>query len=510
MNSPSRFRSLRWQLPFSYAAIALLAVLVLGLTLLGTLRGFYRQQEMSYLMGNAEVIAQEIAPLMADDQRPLLQSQIEIFSFLTQTRIQVLDNTGLSVLADSGEFGDFFPDLSIDSGGTSLLDAFNIGEDEVTIVIEEEQELADGTLSSQKTVTRTSQIAAQGSLYGFNLVDVPTAVDERSNLVGETLILNDTGEMVGQVRLSQGPAYGSVILQSVAWGWVIAGSIAILLAALIGWRASRRLTQPLGALTAVTGRMAAGDLSVRTDVERADELGVLGNSINQMAAQVEKTVVTLRQFAADAAHELHTPLTALQTDLQLLTEGGTAVEQKTRIQRAQNQAIRLQTLADSLLDLSRLEAEPMQKEQPLFNLTQLVQTIGELAASQSEQAGLDFQMDLPETAVFIHGDTARLQQAIQNLLDNSLKFTPVPGEIWLSLAEEGETTVITVRDTGIGIPPEDLDKLFTRFHRGVNSAQFAGSGLGLAIVKAIVTNHNGEVTIENGSNGTQAQIHLPL
>jgi signal transduction histidine kinase len=509
MNSPARFHSLRWQLPLSYAAIALLAVLALGIALLGTLRGFYRQQERDYLMGNAEVIAQEIAPLLTEEERPLLQSQIELFSFLTQTRIEILDDIGLTVLADSGESSGFIPEILVNPETQGLLDSIGIGEEEVTIVIEEEQAI-DGSLSTQRTVTRTSQLAAQGSLYGFSLVDTPPTVDERSDLVEETIIFSESGEMLGQVRLSQGPAYGSIILRNVAWGWVIAGSIAVLLAALIGWLVSRRLTQPIGELTAVTGRMAAGDLSVRTDVERADELGVLGHSINQMAAQIEKTVVTLRQFAADAAHELHTPLTALQTDLHLLTEGGTAAEQEVRMQRAQSQAVRLQVLADSLLDLSRLEAEPMQQERPLFDLTQLVQTVGELAASQSEQAGLDFELDVPETGVFIHGDDARLQQAIQNLLDNSLKFTPVPGEIWLSLVEEGGTAVITVRDTGIGIPSEDLDKLFTRFHRGVNSAQFTGSGLGLAIVKAIVTNHHGEVTIDNKNNGTQAQIRLPL
>jgi two-component system sensor histidine kinase BaeS len=310
--------------------------------------------------------------------------------------------------------------------------------------------------------------------------------------------------------LSQGPAYGSAILRSVAWGWAIAGFIAILLAALIGWLASRRLTKPLAALTAVTGHMADGDLSVRADIERADELGILSDSFNQMAAQVENTVTTLRQFAADASHELHTPLTALQTDLQLLAEGGSKAEQQQRMLRAQGQAVRLQALADSLLDLSRLEAEPVSAERPLLNLTELVQTTGELVASQAEQAGLDFQMDVGETAVTLRGDAARLQQALLNLLENSLKFTSVPGEIGLSLVEEGKTAVITIRDTGIGIPPEDLPKLFTRFHRGVNTASYLGSGLGLAIVKAIIINHGGEVTIENVESGTKAQIRLPL
>jgi signal transduction histidine kinase len=509
MSSPPRFRSLRWQLPLSYAAIALFAVLALGIALLGTLQGLYQQQEMAYLAGNAAAIAEEIAPLMADEERPFLQSRIDVFSFLTQTRVQVLAEDGLAVLADSGELETFVPAISFGSeeGDSAVLPGLT--QEDVVIVIEEQQEISDGTISSQKLITRTTQLSAQGSLFGFNLVETPTAVTDRSDLVEETTIIDESGAIVGFLRLSQGPAYGSIILRSVAWGWVIAGFIAILLAALIGWLVSRRLTKPLGSLTAVTERMAAGDLSVRTNLDRADELGILGDSFNQMAAQVENTVTTLRQFAADAAHELHTPLTALQTDLQLLTKGGTQAEQAQRMQRAQSQAVRLQLLADSLLDLSRLEAEPMRGEQPLIDLTQLLQVVGELAASQAEQMGVDFQMDVPETAVLIHGDALRLQQALGNLLDNSLKFTPVPGEIGVLLKVEGETAVITIRDSGIGIPPEDLPKLFTRFHRGANSAHYAGSGLGLAIVNAIITGHGGEVSIENQSKGTKVQIRLP-
>ncbi len=510
MNSPSRFHSLRWRLPLSYAGIALLAVLALGIALLGTLSGFYQQQELAYLSGNAAAIASEIAPLIETDERPLLQSQVDMYAFLTQTRIEVFDAQGQTKLADSGELNNIIPDIALNSEDEILRDSLGLSTDEVSIIIEEERELADGTLSTQRTVTRTSQLSAQGSLYGFNLVETPTAVGERSNFVEESTIIDENGAVIGMIRLSQGPAYGRVILNSVAWGWTIAGSIAILLAALLGWLISRRLTKPLADLTAVTGRMTEGDLSVRTDVERADELGVLGESFNQMAAQVENTVTTLRQFAADAAHELHTPLTALRTDLQLLTEGGSVDEQAQRIQRAQSQAVRLQSLADSLLDLSRLEAEPQSGERPLLNLNQLVQRVGELVASQAEQAGLDFQMTVPKTAVFVHGDDAQLEQAIHNLLENSLKFTPPPGEIVLSLVVKAETAVIMIHDTGIGIPEEDLTHLFSRFHRGKNTANYPGNGLGLAIVKAIITHHEGEVSIKNNETGTKAQIWLPL
>jgi signal transduction histidine kinase len=506
MTSPSRFRSLRWQLPVSYAAIALLAVLALGLTLLGTLRSFYSEQELAYLSGNAAAIAEEVAPLLAAGDLSSLQAEIAAYAFLTQTRVQVLDEGGQVVLADSGELGSFTPAISVDTGKLGLLDALGNVETDIAVVVEEQQHIENGTISTERIITRTSLLPAQGSLYGFNLGVESTAVTERSDLVQEITIVDDSGRVVGLVRLSQGPAYGRDILRSVAWGWVTAGLVAVLLAALAGGLVSRRLTQPLLALTAVTGRMAEGDLGVRADVRRVDELGLLGHSFNRMAVQVENTIKSLRQFTADAAHELHTPLTALQTDLQLLESGDDLVQQ--RVTRAQNQAQRLQELADSLLELSRLEAESGAGERSLFNLTQLVQTTGELVASQAEQVNLDFALQLPDQPVMIRGDESQIQRALLNILDNSVKFTPAPGKIGLSLAEEGRTAVITIRDTGIGIPPADVPQLFSRFHRGRNTAGYPGSGLGLAIVQEIMSRHNGQVIIRSGDWGTE--VHLTL
>ena len=508
MTNSLRFRSLRWQLPLSYVAIALLAVLALGIALLGTLREFYREQEMSYLTGNAAAIAEEIVPLLATNERLLLRSQIDAFAFLTQTRIQVLDAEGQTILADSGELDSLTPAISVNPDGGGLLDSLGFVANEVTIVVEQEKQNEDGALSSQTVVTRTSQLSAQGSLYGFNLGETPTAASERSNLAVEMSIIDEFGDLIGRVQLSQGPAYGSVILRSVAWGWAIAGTAAILLAALIGWLVSRRLTQPLIALTAVTGRMADGDLGARTNVRRADELGILGHSFNRMAEQVENTVNSLRQFTADAAHELYTPLTALQTDLQLLDSDADLAQQQ-RVARAQYQAQRLQGLADSLLELSRLEAESGQEELPLLFLNQLVQTAGELYASQAEQADLGFEMHVPDRRIMVRGDDSQLPRALINVLDNSLKFTPSPGRIVLSLAVEDDMAVITVRDTGISIPQEDLPQLFNRFHRGRNTADYPGNGLGLAIVQEIMIRHDGRVTIESGSWGTEVQLILP-
>ncbi|MCA9947873.1 MAG: HAMP domain-containing histidine kinase, partial [Anaerolineales bacterium] len=187
-----------------------------------------------------------------------------------------------------------------------------------------------------------------------------------------------------------------------------------------GWRASGRLVNPLLTLTAVTTRMADGDLAARTAVQRQDELGILGSSFNKMADQLEGTIITLRQFIADAAHELHTPLTALQTDLQSLRQSALPPEQAAKIERAQEQAVRLQTLTNSLLDLSRIEANT-NGDGEIVNLNQLLQETAELFASRAEQSDIQFDLTLPDMPFWVQGSPLRLRQAVQNLLDNALK-----------------------------------------------------------------------------------------
>lgn len=563
MQKRMMLKSLRWRLPLSYAAIALIATIVLGAVLLALLQRFYRQQERDYLDGNAQVIGERIAPFMREMDVGQLQATIKGMAFLSQTRVQVVSPDGGLLLADSGDprladantdinfsvdvdgveqvFDQTFPDDSLDGKSqTTIVEettetktvvepgplnsdgAPTVAAEAVIEIIDlrggdpiiEEREVISETGAITRTIIVTRErtgdgeaLPVIGTQFGFGFASQAPRSTAVSDLVVRRAIEAEDGRLLGYVELSQGPAYGRDILQSIFWGWLVASLVAVFLAGLAGWLMSRRLVRPLLALTTVTTQMAAGDLAARINVQREDELGSLGRAFNQMAGQIEGKIVALRQFVADAAHELHTPLTALQTDLQLLESGDDLAQQ--RVGRAQGQALRLQELVDGLLELSRLEAESTRGERPSLNLAQLVQTTSELVASQAEQADLDFEMQLPDQLILIQGDESQLQRALINVLDNSLKFTPPPGKIVLSLTAEKETAVITVRDTGIGIPQEDVPQLFNRFHRGRNTADYAGSGLGLAIVQEIMVQHNGRVTVQSGNWGTEVRLILP-
>lgn len=568
------FNSIRWRLPLSYAAIALLAALSLGAVLLTTLRSYYSQQELSYLTGNARGLSLELAR-MVEVKLPAaaLKAQLQNFSFLTQAQVRLLDAEG-QILADSGPPPDrpqvaaLSVEIETETMGPGQMFTRPItdpllevapGKDYASFIYIEQPGLPaptqDVILTRTLVISQTgaevevfqwhkgevitgttsmtsvepigmmqladspvmiplppkfiSMIPAVRTPYGFGL-NAEVAPDGRlSNQVVRQPFYDVEGKLLGYAELTQGPAYGGEILASVAWGWAVAGSVAVVLAAGVGWLISRRLSTPLLALTEVTTRMAGGDLSVRADVVRHDEVGQLAQAFNEMAGQVEQTVTTLRRFVADAAHELHTPLTALRTNLELVADESQAAEQQGLIERAQAQVERLETLTRDLLDLSRLETGTNPANFGPVLLNTLVQTTGELYASQAEQAGVNFSLELPQQPLIVSGSEPLLRRALSNLLDNALKFTPAGGTVRVGLSRQNDGVEVRVEDSGIGIPPGDVPHLFSRFHRGRNAAAYPGSGLGLAIVKVIVDGHGGRVAVENLSPGASFRLHLP-
>jgi signal transduction histidine kinase len=565
--------SIRWRLPLSYAAIALLATLSLGVVLLTTLRSYYIQRELDYLTNNARTISVAMTHLLESEPSPeALQARLRSFSFLSQTRVRLLGESD-EVIADSlspqerrarvglftawqdmpglplgnNEIQDVqieverLHDLPSDVDPDQIEHLLLPGDESEVDTIREDIIIVVNDAPNQRVITRTLVTTANGTTavtrstarlqgdpfeqpgsdlidpvyftvagtpYGFEL-DAGLAEDgRRSDQSVRQGFYNLDGNL-NTIELAEGPAYGRQILTSVARGWAIASGVAVVLAAGAGWLVSRQLSTPLLALTEVTTTMAAGDLSARADIARRDELGRLARSYNDMADRVEETVVALRRFVADAAHELQTPLTALNTDLELIAAGPNDKERHTSVERAQTQVRRLETLTTSLLKLSRLEAGASPTPFASIDLAALIRDMSERYASRAEQAGLSFELDLPAEATMVRGNQGQLYLAVSNLLDNALKFTPAGGAVQVRLQAEPDQIKLSVEDSGIGLLPEDLPQLFSRFHRGRNAAAYPGSGLGLAIVKAIIEGHNGQVSAERMSEGTRFWVRLP-
>ena len=182
-------------------------------------------------------------------------------------------------------------------------------------------------------------------------------------------------------------------------------------------------------------------------------------------------------------------------------DGKTASARTRYLSRAQEQGQRLEAWVKSLLDLSRIEAAEVKSDFAPVDMIQLVREVGEQFASRAEQTERLFAMNIPDEVMDVSGNETQLRQVVSNLLENALKFTPTGGRISLDLEGSEDQVVLTVSDSGIGIPPEDLPHLFERFHRARNVSEYAGNGLGLAIVKAIVETHAGNVEVYSTGTG---------
>lgn len=531
-------KSMRVRLPLTYAAIALLSALVLGSVLIFTLRDYYAGRERAYMLERAKALQAALAPML-QESLPLdvLQAQIKNLAFFAQARVRLLD-TEQQPLADTGDLSNqdimtlvplagssvtytskVIPDKTLPSSAPSenlTIPEVKIGPGEETKNFRVVYISSEGVkgISVSSPITNTFALLSNvPQKVVFNSFDLSAdgADGSRSDQVVTIPAVDAGGSTIGTIELSEGPAFGGAIVDSVMRAGLLAGLVAILLAAAAGWLISRQVTTPLTALNQVTQDMATGDLSVRADPGAVGEFGELGASFNQMAERIEGTVGALRKFASDAAHELKTPLTALVTDLELALEKDLSSQDRERyLQRAQEQVQRLEQLTDGLLDLSRLEAGPQEGPPLAVDLTGLLQQAGENFAAQAEQLEQDFELELPSESLIVMGHPEQLRRAVANLLDNAVKFNSPGGSVQLRLRALEEQAEICVSDTGIGLQPEDLDQVFNRFHRGRNASPYAGSGLGLAIVQAIVQAHGGQVRAENNpGGGARFTIQLP-
>jgi signal transduction histidine kinase len=548
-----RFHSIRWQLSLTYAGIALLTALFLNLLLRVSLLAYYDRQELAYLRDNAAFITQNLIHLI-DEGVPndALAAQLKVLSFLTQTRLRLLDERE-AVVADSGPPAlaqveivvapqgptseESPPDQAVGATGQedgSVYEAYlrflplrpallgSLEPLEPMPPLSQAREprvivLPGGTEGLEgRPVLARSSLPALDPRYGLGWATGGRS-DARSGAQQTFPLVSAAGgaaRQKGFVEMSEGPAFGGEVLVTVARLGSLAGLVAVLVAAGAGWLVSRRLSRPVMALAEAATRMSEGDLGARAGVRQSDELGLLGEAFNHMAERLEGLVGSLRRFIADGAHELNTPLAILHTDLDLLVASEPEPRQRQLADRLLLQVQRLEALVAGMLDLSRLEATPAAEPGAPLDLTALTREAAEKYASQAEQAGLAFELDLQDgEPVEILADREQMTRVIGNLLDNAIKFTPTGGRVRLAINRTDRWAELQVEDTGIGIPPEDLPELFGRFHRGRNSAAYPGSGLGLAIVQQIVERHGGRVEAESGGTrgaGARFRVWLPL
>lgn len=260
-------------------------------------------------------------------------------------------------------------------------------------------------------------------------------------------------------------------------------------------------------------KVGAGDLTARAREDGGDEVAALAHAFNQMthdlqqrAEQLQAADRTRRLLLADVSHELMTPLTGMRGYLETLSLQANSLDPATReryLAIIRDETQRVEHIVGDLLDLSRLEGGGESFDVQDVPLEDVFGRVLARHGRAAEQKGVELTTNVAPGAEIVSGDPMRLEQALQNLAANALRHTPRGGRVTLNAVSEAGAVLITVSDTGSGIPSEHLPHVFDRFYKvdPSRAGQSTGSGLGLSIVKAIVERHGGTVTAASRSGG---------
>ncbi len=286
---------------------------------------------------------------------------------------------------------------------------------------------------------------------------------------------------------------------------VTAITVGVVLAVILG----RMLARPLAEIGSAARRIAAGDSGVRVPRSGPEEIASLADSFNQMAASLEEQERLRREFIVNAAHELRTPLTNLQGYLEGLRDGVIPAERAT-FESLWDEAERLVRLAASLDTLAEGDAGRRPSAPVEIDIVGAVRTAVELATPGLERAGINLEVELPGRLA-ARADPDALAQVLGNLLQNATRYTPPDGQVTIRVERRPADILVTVANSGEGIPAGDLAHVFERFYRVDKSRDrvHGGAGIGLAIVQQLVEAAGGRVGVESGNGTTRFWFVLP-
>ena len=370
-------------------------------------------------------------------------------------------------------------------------------------------------------VLRSSQNLRGGSLPGLEaaladarqgrtrLETLPTPSGDRVRALA--VPVEDGGRLLAVVRVGESLHQVDTVLRRLVWVLLAAGSLVLASAILATWLLVDRTLAPLARIAATAERIAStGDVTLRVSAPRGGEIGLLGRSFNRMVDRLRRLLDSQRQLLADTSHELRNPLTVIRTNLDLLKRDLDPATREEVAVETEAEAERMSRLVADLLLLAREDgqAAPRGELAPVH-----LDTLAREVVDRFRQLAPEHAVVLAEAEpLVIRGDPDRLRQLLANLLDNAARYTPPGGRIAVALRRDGSVARLTVEDTGVGIPPEHLPRIFDRFYRvdpGRGRAT-GGTGLGLAIVKHVAEAHRGRVEAESVvGSGSRFTVTLP-
>ncbi len=392
-----------------------------------------------------------------------------------------------------------------------------------------------GLLWDQDTLRPAMQVAETTAGVGVKVLDTKGGVPFDSSVVvaDETGLVNSfeptdsnqvamasiivEDEVVGSVRVW---VYGSDTFmrqpdqefrENSYNALLLATVVAIVLASCIGFLFARNLVAPINRMTSTARAIKEGDLSARTNLRGDDEIASLGATFDEMAESVEKDRMLERRLITDVAHELRTPLMAIQATVEAMVDGVYEADEE-RLVTVNSEVQRLGRLVEALLRLSRLENRSSPLKEEVVDVGQLIEGIVVTHEMFVADSGLTISYQA-QPNVRVVGDPDMIRQATANLISNAVRYTPEGGHIDVTVRKGDIMASIAVRDTGIGLTREEAKMVFSRFWRADSgrTRESGGLGIGLAVVKEIVDRHGGWVQVEGEKDkGACFTIHIPL
>jgi signal transduction histidine kinase len=354
------------------------------------------------------------------------------------------------------------------------------------------------------TVIADSNKELVGEYYNPDSSDSPIDLYFMRQLLGRVYISPDPGAKIYVAFRSLSASISSSLL--------LGGSLAIVIAFVLTFVLSRRITSPIGVLAKAARRLGRGDLSQRVQFQGKGEVKELAQAFNSMAADLEHAEQLRRNLVADVAHELRTPLSNIQGYLEAIRDR-VMKPNATTIRSLHEETLLLSRLVDELQELSLAEAGELKLVYQAEDIAKLVKQAVTFWQPKVAAKEISLSLDLPENLPLVNIDRQRVKQVLHNLLENAVAYTHKGGTIDVAAMTKGDWVEVCVSDTGEGIPAEDLPNIFERFYRVDRSRARAtgGSGLGLTIARRLVEAHGGKITVQSElGKGSRFSFTLPI
>lgn len=304
------------------------------------------------------------------------------------------------------------------------------------------------------------------------------------------------------------------LLENLYFVFLVLIPIALAVSIVGGYYLAKKSLRPVDEVTTRARRITAENLD-QTIPERTvnDEIGRLISTINDMIRRLHASFAQIRQFSADASHELRTPLTVMRGEIELsLRTNKTPEEYRRVLESSLEEILRMASIIENLLMLAKADQGLYEAHFTEVNMEALLKELYDDSEILAEPKQITVTLK-KTAAITIVGDKVRLRQLFLNLIDNAIKYTPERGEVILSMERQNATALFSVQDTGIGIPPQEISRVFDRFYRvdKARSRERGGTGLGLSIAKWIAELHRGTISVVSEVNkGSTFTVHLPI